>query len=326
MQYSAKTNWNDIKQKYDFVVAWGTGSLFNMNYQEDYFPIDMLVDGTMKNIGIEIGRFKVCGPDDIKKKMTGNVLIVIYTIYEIEILNQIEELDISTDTIIYNLLEIETPGAGRCPMWNGKHADDMVLLELIRRLGIDKLEYLDIGVCHPIMRNNTYTFYERGWRGVLVEPNPVFHPLIKKYRENDSLLPCGAGLSNSELDYYAFADRLGYGTFDKALGESRRESGLNCNIKKISIVEINEIIENNFEKYPTIIDIDIEGMDYELIMNLDTEKYPVEIIMCETLLDEEKYSLMMNGKGYLKYASVGENTIFYRGDLSISGLYGKKVN
>ncbi len=321
MQYLNKVNLSEIKDRYDFFVAWGTGSLFNMNYQKDHLPVNMLVDGTKTNIGNKIDKLVVYGPEDIKEKIEGKALIIIYAIYEVEILNQIAELGLEVDTIIYNLLVLESIGIKRYPFWNGKHADDILLLELVRRLGVKKKEYLDIGVCHPVMRNNTYLFYEMGWKGVLVEPNPIFHSLIKDYREKDILLPNGAGVYNGELEYYAFLDRLGYGTFDKEIGELRCKLGLKYSINKIPIIEINEIIENNFKEYPTIIDIDVEGMDFELIQKIDTDKYPIEIIMCETLSNEDKYSAMMIQKGYLKYAKVGENTIFYRNDLNISGLF-----
>ena len=321
MQYLVKTKWDDIKDNYDFIVAWGTGSLFNMNHRTMGLPIDMLVDGTKKQIGKRLGDFTVCEPNEIIKKMNGKVLIIIYTIYEPEILIQIEKLGIIANTIIYNLLEINNVNRTKFPRWNGKHADDIVLLELIQRLGLTEIEYLDIGVCHPVMRNNTYSLYDLGWKGVLVEPNPIFHSLISQYRERDHLLACGAGTVSGELDYYAFPDRLGYGTFDEKLGKARIECGLRCTIKKIPIIGINEIIEENFKGHPTIIDVDIEGMDFELLNHLDTDKYPVEIIMCETLSDEEKYRIMMNKKGYSKYACIGENTIFFRTDLNISGLY-----
>src|SRR5208337_2713547 len=34
--------------------------------------------------------------------------------------------------------------------------------------------YLDIGAAHPVQHSNTYFFYERGWSGLCVEPNPEF--------------------------------------------------------------------------------------------------------------------------------------------------------
>ncbi|MBB2181697.1 FkbM family methyltransferase [Lachnospiraceae bacterium MD1] len=324
MQYTKKTKWNEIKKKYNYVVAWGTGSLFQMNYRKEYYPLDLLVDGTEKQVGMKFDDLTICGPDKISTDKNDKVLIVIYTIYEYDILNKISELGINADTIIYNLLIIEEAGDRKVPFWNGKHADDMILLELVNRLGFNKKKYLDIGVCHPIMRNNTYLLNEFGWTGVLVEPNPIFRELINIYRKNDLLLECGAGSSNGMLQYYSFPDHLGYGTFEKKIGEIREKSGLACVKLQIPIIGINTIIEEYFETYPAIIDIDIEGMDYEILKVLDTKKYPVEIIMCETQGDEEKYCNMMSEKGYLKYASVGENTIFLRQDIIPNGLFAIK--
>ena len=206
-------------------------------------------------------------------------------------------------------------------MWHGKHADDMVLIELADRLGIHDLHYLDIGVCHPVMRNNTYTLYELGYTGVLVEPNPMFHGLVDHYRPNDTLLKCGAGTMESELQYYAFPAKPGFGTFNSALGEYRKNVGLQCEVSQIPIIGINEIVERNFQLYPNIVDIDAEGIDFELLRILDTQKYPVEIIMCETLGQEAQFNQLMQEKGYRRYANVGENTVYLRANINPTGLF-----
>ena len=71
--------------------------------------------------------------------------------------------------------------------------EDLLFLQLTDRLKLEDPTYLDIGVCHPVIRNNTYMLYERGYKkGVLVEPNPDMCELIKKYRPENILLNIGA--------------------------------------------------------------------------------------------------------------------------------------
>lgn len=320
MQYHKTTNWENIKGQYDHVIAWGTGSLLQMNYREDYYPLDMVVDGVGNHIGRKYGNLTVCDPEQIKT-LTGRLLIVIYAIYERDILLRIQEMGLEADTIIYDLLKIHTVCGREFPLWHGKHADDIILIELADRLGIRELHYLDIGVCHPVMRNNTYTLYELGYTGVLVEPNPMFHQLVEHYRPKDILLTCGAGVKDGELQYYAFPDKPGFGTFNSTLGESRKKQNLRCEISPIPIIEINQIIEKNFDSYPNIVDIDAEGIDFALLQALDTEKYPIEIIMCETLGVESRFNQLMQEKGYKRYSNVGENTIYLRANIIPSGLF-----
>lgn len=320
MQYNKTTDWDSIREQYDYVIAWGTGSLLQMNYRKEYYPLDMIVEGGNNRLGMQFGELTVCSPKQIKT-LQGRLLIVIYAIYERDILLKLNELGIEADTIIYDLLKVHTVRGKEFPLWHGKHADDIVLMELADRLGIENLRYLDIGVCHPVMRNNTYLLYELGYTGVLVEPNPVFHQLIGHYRPNDVLLTCGAGVENGELQYYAFPDKLGFNTFDRGLGEYRRNQGLKCEISQIPIVGINEIIDSQFEQYPNIVDIDAEGIDFSLLQTLDTQKYPIEIIMCETLGAEMDFNQLMQEKGYKRYANIGENTVYLRTGINSTGLF-----
>lgn len=38
--------------------------------------------------------------------------------------------------------------------------------------------YVDIGANHPTELSNTKKFYDAGWRGVTVEPNPKLHRIV----------------------------------------------------------------------------------------------------------------------------------------------------
>ena len=48
--------------------------------------------------------------------------------------------------------------------------EDVIITSMLRRYGIESVTYLDIGANEPIMGSNTYGFYLRGNRGVLVLP------------------------------------------------------------------------------------------------------------------------------------------------------------
>ena len=71
----------------------------------------------------------------------------------------------------------------------GQHKEDKLIKKY---LSIDPNEtngkYIDIGTGEPIKINNSYYFYERGWRGILIEPHPRYYQLIKEERPEDIFL------------------------------------------------------------------------------------------------------------------------------------------
>ena len=61
--------------------------------------------------------------------------------------------------------------------------------------------YIDIGAGHPVYDNVSFAFYERGWRGIAVEPNPWLLQLANGVRPRDRNIQSlvGASRGNSVL-------------------------------------------------------------------------------------------------------------------------------
>src|SRR5512143_4000643 len=53
--------------------------------------------------------------------------------------------------------------------------EDYVLASVLD--GVVSGTYIDVGANHPIEDNVTALFYERGWHGITIEPNPEYIPL-----------------------------------------------------------------------------------------------------------------------------------------------------
>ena len=235
-----------------------------------------------------------------------NVLIVIYPNIEIDILNSIYNyFPQNVDFIMARLVDFEDDIC-----YYSAHLKDVMLFSMAKEMLDNDFSYLDIGVCHPVVRNNTYLFYERGFtNGVLIEPNTEMYELSKIYRPLNKTVNVGVtGGSNSTLKYYYDDTRPGLNTFCQSLAEKRGITKL----KDISVININQIIEEKFDSYPDILDIDTEGMDLEILKGIDFEKYPIRIICAETDRENKIYNLLKDN--YKLYASTLENTIYIKKD------------
>ena len=45
--------------------------------------------------------------------------------------------------------------------------------------------YVDVGAGHPRFENDMYALYQRGWRGINIEPNRGFHAQLMQERPRD---------------------------------------------------------------------------------------------------------------------------------------------
>lgn len=319
MKYMEKVQMDAIIGKYGTIIAWGTGPLFYMNYRKYYYDLDFIIDGTGKKSGSSYNDIPIKDEESLKN-LKGKCLIIIYAIYEKEIIEQINKYNNGNiDTIIYSLLEIKLE-SGKVALINAKSSEDMLILMLTRQLNMDTVQFLEIGVCHPIMRNNTYLLYEQfsgieNYRGVLVEPNPLCWDLINEYRSRDKLIKKGIGLKRERMPFYMFPNLLGHSTFDEKLAEENIKNGQEYKKYDVEMDSINNIIKENFERTPDILAIDAEGLDYDILFDWDYQRYPFKIVIAETITEgENSIEVLMKRREFRMYAKTIENTIWVRND------------
>lgn len=323
MKYTEVTKWSELESEYDNVVGWGTGPLFQMNYNPHVFKLQNVIDGIGKNIGHEIKGVCIRG-EDYLQELEGRILIIIYSIYEKEILEQIRKYDKQIDTIVYSLLETSNERI-YVPRINGKSAEDYILVMLLRQLHLDSIQYLEIGVCHPILRNNTYLLYEMysdvaEYKGVLVDANPMCWSLIEEYRKKDILVKCGVSpeKNNRDLIFYMFPHLLGHSTFIEKNAQKKINEGYECKKIEVPVVNINKVLADNFQKVPDLLELDIEGLDYEVLESWDENRFPIKIVLTEvTECGGEMIESLMVKKGYKCFATTMENAIWIRNEIKI---------
>lgn len=165
--------------------------------------------------------------------------------------------------------------------------EDLVAAGLFHSIRIDKPTYLDVGAHRPIKSNNTYLFYARGARGVLVEPNVALSDELRRERPGDTLLVAGVGTTNAAAaDYYVMGvDELN--TFDKDQAERLDRSGAVklLEVVKMPLLSLNRVMAEHFGgAAPDYLSIDIEGLDFAVLNTLDFARFRPKVICVETLV------------------------------------------
>src|SRR5437660_12889254 len=90
---------------------------------------------------------------------------------------------------------------------------------LWRALGhVEKGFYVDVGAQHPIVDSVSRAFYERGWRGVHVEPTLRHVELLKNDRPDEKVLQAVVSDRNGESRFFEVADG-GLATGEEAIAE-----------------------------------------------------------------------------------------------------------
>jgi len=98
-----------------------------------------------------------------------------------------------------------------------------------------------------------------------------------------------------------------------------QEQGIKIkSVSKLPLQNINKVIADNFSESPTLVSIDVEGLDEMILHELDFQKYQPLFICVETVIFNinkeyiKRQGILdfMTSKGYFIYADTHINTIF----------------
>ncbi len=216
-------------------------------------------------------------------------------------------------------VEVEKPLPVGTKLSYAQFGEDLVANSLLAyMLKIDKPTYLDIGAWDPINSNNTYFFYHRGARGVVVEPTPQYAEKLKQVRPEDKVLGIGIGITDAtEMDFYVMSEAQ-QNTFDKAHAEKFvKERGYKIErVIKIPLVNINRVMAEHFGgAAPDYLSIDVEGLEFEIAKTIDFDKFRPKVICVETLVANTNrhnpaIAEFMASKGYEVRGRTFPNTFF----------------
>lgn len=199
--------------------------------------------------------------------------------------------------------------------------EDRILAFLFDTMGIRNISYLDIGANHPEICNNTYLFYRKGSKGILIEPDPAFNKVLQKARPDDKVVQAAiSDKETGEADFYIF-NESSINTLSKEEADLREQSGKYYikETQKIQLLTIQKIITDYMNNnIPHLISLDVEGVDYDVLNAFDFSKYPVPVWVIETCEYSENHIKpkttsiidLMRSKGYFTYADTYINTIF----------------
>lgn len=181
--------------------------------------------------------------------------------------------------------------------------------------------FVDIGAHHPKRYSNTYYFYLFGWRGINVDPARGSMKLFRKVRPRDINVEAAVANGNQTLTYYEF-DEATLNGLSREISLSRNENGPYKVVseRKIETVTLTEILDRYLPAGQTIdfLNIDVEGLDLEVLESNDWTKYQPTIVLAEDLglsnlrqLDQSPVVCFMLQQGYELYGKA-VNTLIFR--------------
>lgn len=201
------------------------------------------------------------------------------------------------------------------------HGEDIIISNIFSRMSIENPTYLDVGCNEPYRGNNTALFYLTGSKGVCIDANAEMIKNIELKRPDDTALCMGIVPSGKDGEKCTFfiACESGLSTFDrKHIDDYAQEHLLTYddNIKNTVSVKTYSLsyVVNTYCNgvWPDLLDLDVEGLDDEIMKNTSFAENGPKVICVESHLKETREK--MKKDGYFLYTYTDLNDIYVRNE------------
>ena len=181
--------------------------------------------------------------------------------------------------------------------WLKSYSQEGEDIILARILGNQKTGfYVDIGAHHPYRFSNTYFFYKRGWKGINIDAMPGSMRLFNKYRTRDKNIEAAISDASQNIKYYIFNESA-LNTFSEEMTKKVNKPEFKIiNTIELYTMTLEKILDENLKIGQKIdfMDIDVEGLDFNVIKSNNWQKYRPKVILVEIQEANDIFDLKNN--------------------------------
>ncbi|UFS57738.1 FkbM family methyltransferase [Subtercola endophyticus] len=162
-----------------------------------------------------------------------------------------------------------------------QNGEDIVLW---RALGqIENGTYIDVGANDPTEFSVTKKFYDAGWHGIAIEPNPEYARRFRVERPRDAVFEAVASDSTAETLTFHLIEGTGLSTLVDDISAGHAEHGHAVRDTTVDVVSLNETIEaaGLAESEIHFMSIDTEGAETQVLASIDLTRFRPWVLVIE---------------------------------------------
>ena len=264
--------------------CWGCGCYFKSNIEiiKKKYQIIGVVDIDSTKWGERVAGFEIQSPEVIDKRKDE---IIITTLFFENVVPDLIKFGISVDRVKYwealtfaitDLdVQYEDKYGVRCYSQEG---EELFLNE--KYAGKTNGVYVDVGCHHPFRFSNTNWAYKIGWHGINIDPNPEAIKLFEQFRPKDINIACAISDAEGMMDYYTYAESA---INSLRNDRTRVEGNVVKNVYSVLVRRLESILEDYQINKIDFLDIDVEGLEENVLKSIDFSKVQIDTILVEQL-------------------------------------------
>jgi len=195
-----------------------------------------------------------------------------------------------------------------------KNGEDLYLKKIFKNKKYGN--YVDIGAYHPYRLSNTYLLYKKGWDGINIDINKISIDIFNIARPKDINLNIAISNKKEKKIFYYKKELYPMNTLNKDFGKLFFKS--KKNIKKDFVMSHPfSYIAKKIKKNVDLLNIDVEGHEYQVLRGINFKKNKFKIILIEishfnkeSNKNAKKIRSLLLSNNYKYVKNLGETSIY----------------
>lgn len=143
--------------------------------------------------------------------------------------------------------------------------------------------YIDIGGGHPVAGSVSFWFYERGWQGIVVEPQEALASLHRQVRPRDTVVTSLIGRENGSANLFVVARLHALTTTVEAYADNAKNYGAAVRSMAVPAITLAELCASHGVATIDFLKIDVEGAEADVIAGGDWRRYRPKVVLVEAI-------------------------------------------
>ena len=142
--------------------------------------------------------------------------------------------------------------------------------------------YVDIGAGDPVHESVTKLFWDRGWRGINVEPNVYSHGRLCDHRPGDLNLRLGISDRAATRTFFQSSTHPGASTFQRRVALELPFEDVHLEEVEVEVMPLSRLFENHTPPTIDFLKVDTEGMEAEVVRGGDWKRWRPRVLVLES--------------------------------------------
>ena len=210
---------------------------------------------------------------------------------------------------------------------HAQNFEDVILMRAFK--DVQNGFYIDVGAQDPVADSVSLAFYNKGWRGIHVEPNPFYAAKLRAARPDEDVIEAVVGTGSGDTIFYIIGE-TGLSTGRQDIARTYDRSDIyEINVPTISLARILNGVTGDVHW----LKIDVEGMEASVLKSWKGSNIRPWIIVIESTLPNSQvpahqaWERLLLSRGYSPVYFDGVNKFYvHEGRAELRSVFGPGPN